>query len=73
LAAARTKESSLLLGEATPHTPSPLHVQPKAGRKFRLKDKSKKRSPQNRFIPIPAKLVWKIKDRMRQRDAMPHD
>jgi hypothetical protein len=44
LAAARTKESSLLLGEATPHTPSPPHIQLKGWRKFRVKCKSKKRS-----------------------------
>ena len=50
-----------------------LHVQPKAWRKFRLKGKSKKKSAKDRFIPIPAKLVWKIKDRMRQRNAQPHD
>jgi hypothetical protein len=50
-----------------------LHVQPKAWRKFRLKGKSKKKSAKDRFIPIPAKLVWKIKDRMRERDAQPHD
>jgi integrase len=42
-------------------------------RKFRLKGKSKKKSAKDRFIPIPAKLVWKIKDRMRQRNAQPHD
>jgi integrase len=50
-----------------------LHVQPKPWRKFRLKGKSKKKSAKDRFIPIPAKLVWKIKDRMRQRNAQPHD
>src|SRR5580692_11557357 len=50
-----------------------LHVQPKAWRKFRLKGKSKKKSAKDRFIPIPAKLVWKIKKRMRQRNAQPHD
>jgi hypothetical protein len=44
-----------------------LHVQPKACRKFRLRGKSKKRCAKDRFIPIPAKLVWKIKERMRQR------
>jgi len=49
------------------------HVQPKAWRKFRLKGKSKKKSAKDRFIPIPAKLVWKIKERMRQRNAQPHD
>jgi integrase len=49
------------------------HVQPKAWRKFRLKGKSKNKSAKDRFIPIPAKLVWKIKDRMRQRNAQPHD
>jgi integrase len=50
-----------------------LHVQPKAWRKFRLKGKSKKESAKDRFIPIPAKLVWKIKNRMRDRNAQPHD
>ena len=50
-----------------------LHVQPKARRKFRLKGKSKKKSAKDRFIPIPAKPVWKIKDRMRQRNTQPHD
>jgi integrase len=50
-----------------------LHVQPKAWRKFRLKGKSKKKSAKDRFIPIPAKLVWKIKDRMRERNAQRHD
>jgi integrase len=39
-----------------------LHVQPKTWRKFRLKGKSKKRSAKDRLIPIPAKLVWKIKE-----------
>jgi len=41
-----------------------LHVQPKPWRHFRLKGKKKKKS---------AKLVWKIKDRMRERNAQPHD
>jgi integrase len=50
-----------------------LHVQPKVWRKFRLKGKSKKKSAKDRFIPIPAKLVWKIKERMRQRNAQTHD
>jgi integrase len=50
-----------------------LHVQPKAWRKFRLKGKSKKKSAKDRFIPIPAKLVWKIKDRTVLRNAQPHD
>jgi len=50
-----------------------LHVQPKAWRKFRLKGKSKKKSAKDRFIPIPAKLVWKIKDRVVLRNAQPHD
>jgi integrase len=50
-----------------------LQVQPKPWRKFRLKGKSKKKSAKDRFIPIPAKLVWKIKDRMTQRNAQPHD
>jgi integrase len=50
-----------------------LHVQPKPWRKFRLKGKSKKKSAKDRFIPIPAKLVWKIKERMRERKAQPHD
>ena len=40
---------------------------------FRLKGKKKKKSAKDRFIPIPAKLVWKIKDRMRGRNAQPHD
>jgi hypothetical protein len=35
-----------------------LHVQPKSWRKLRLKGKSKKKSAKDRFIPIPAKLVW---------------
>lgn len=35
--------------------------------------KSKKKSAKDRFIPIPAKLIWKIKDRMRQREAQQHD
>jgi len=50
-----------------------LHVQPKPWRHFRLKGKKKKKSAKDRFIPIPAKLVWKIKDRMRVRNAQPHD
>ena len=50
-----------------------LHVQPKAWRKFRLKGKSKKKSAKDRFLPIPVKLVWKIKERMRDRNAQPHD
>jgi integrase len=50
-----------------------LHVQPKPWRHFRLKGKKKKKSAKDRFIPIPAKLVWKIKDRMRQRNAQTHD
>ena len=50
-----------------------LHVQPKPWRNFRLKGKKKKKSAKDRFIPLPAKLVWKIKNRMRQRDAQPHD
>jgi integrase len=49
-----------------------LHVQAKPWRHFRLKGKSKKKSAKDRFIPIPAKLVWKIKERMRQRNAQPH-
>jgi hypothetical protein len=36
-----------------------LHVQAKPWRHFRLKGKSKKKSAKDRFIPIPAKLVWK--------------
>ena len=48
-------------------------VQPKACRRFRLKGKSKKRCAKDRFIPIPAKLVWKIKERMRQRNAQSND
>jgi integrase len=39
-----------------------LHVQRKPWRHFRLKGKKKKKSAKNRFIPIPAKLVWKIKE-----------
>ena len=50
-----------------------LHVQPKPWRKFRLKGKSKKKSARDRFIPIPAKLVWKIKERMIERNAQPRD
>jgi integrase len=50
-----------------------LHVQAKPWRNFRLKGKNKKKSAKDRFIPIPAKLLWKIKDRMRQRNAQPHD
>jgi integrase len=50
-----------------------LHVQPKPWWNFRLKGKKKKKTAKDRFIPLPAKLVWKIKDRMRQRDAQPHD
>jgi integrase len=48
-----------------------LHVQPKPWRHFCLKGKSKKKSAKDRFIPIPAKLIWKIKDM--QRNAQPHD
>jgi hypothetical protein len=44
-----------------------LLVQPKPWRKFRLKGKSKKKSAKNRLIPIPAELVWKIKERTRKR------
>ena len=50
-----------------------LQVQPKPWRRFRLKGKKKKKSAKDRFIPIPAKLVWNIKDRMRERNAQPHD
>jgi len=50
-----------------------LHLQPKTWHKFRLKGKSKKRSAKDRFIPIAAKLVWKIKERLRERNAQPHD
>jgi integrase len=50
-----------------------LHVQPKSWRKFRLKGKSKKKSAKDRFIPIPAKLVWKINERMREKNALSHD
>jgi integrase len=50
-----------------------LHIQPKPWRKFRLKGKSKKKSAKDRFIPIPAKLVRKNKERMRQRNAQAHD
>ena len=50
-----------------------LHVQPKPWRNFRLKGKKKKKSAKDRFIPIPAKLVSKLKDRMIQRNAQPHD
>jgi len=35
--------------------------------------KRKKKSARDRFIPIPAKLVWKIKDRMREWNAQPQD
>jgi integrase len=50
-----------------------LHVQPKPWRHFHLKGKKKKKSAKDRFIPIPAKLVWKINERMRERNAQPHD
>jgi integrase len=50
-----------------------LHVQSEPWRHFRLKGKMKKKSAKDRFIPIPAKLVWKIKDRMRERNVQPHD
>jgi integrase len=50
-----------------------LHIQPKPWRHFRLKGKKKKKSAKDRFVPIPAKLVWKIKERLRQRNAQPHD
>jgi integrase/recombinase XerD len=50
-----------------------LHVQPKPWRNFRLKGKKKKKSAKDRFVPIPAKLVRKIKERMEQRNAQPHD
>jgi integrase len=45
----------------------------KTWRKFRLKGKSKKKSAKDRFIPIPAKLVWKIMERLRERNAQLHD
>lgn len=48
-----------------------LHVQPKPLRNFRLKGKKNRKSAKDRFIPLPAKLVWKIKGRMRQRQAQP--
>ena len=41
--------------------------------RVRLKGKSKKKSAKDRFIPIPAKLVWKIRDRMSEKNAQPHD
>ncbi len=50
-----------------------LRLQPKPWRKFRLKGKSKKKSAKDRFIPIPAKLFWKIKDRMREKNAQRQD
>src|SRR5439155_7432313 len=50
-----------------------LHVQAKPWRNFRLKGKKKNRSAKDRFIPLPAKLVKKIKARMEKRDAQPHD
>lgn len=50
-----------------------LHVQAKPWRNFRLKGKKKNRSAKDRFIPLPAKLVKKIKARMEERDAQPHD
>lgn len=50
-----------------------LHVQAKPGRNFRLKGKKKNRSAKDRFIPLPAKLVKKIKARMEERNAQPHD
>jgi integrase len=49
-----------------------LHVQPKPWRHFRLKGKKKKKPAKDRFIQS-AKLVWKIKDSMRERNAQPHD
>ena len=50
-----------------------LHVQPKPWRHFRLKGKKKKKSAKDRFHSHPAKLVWKVKDRMRERNAQPQD
>jgi integrase len=50
-----------------------LHVQSKPWRNFRLKGKKKNKSAKDRFIPIPANLMRKIKNRMIQRDAQPHD
>ena len=32
-----------------------------------------RRPAEDRFIPIPAKFAWKIKDRMRERNDQPHD
>ena len=50
-----------------------LHVQPKPWRNFRLKGKKKNKSAKDRFIPLPTKLVERIKARMEERNAHPHD
>jgi integrase len=50
-----------------------LHVQPKTWRNFRLKGKSKKKSAKDRFIPLPVKIVTKLKERMSQCNAQSND
>jgi hypothetical protein len=50
-----------------------LHVQRKPWRHFGIKGKKKKKSARDSFISIPARLVWKIKDRMRERNAELYD
>src|SRR4029077_8611767 len=47
-----------------------LHVQAKPWRHFRLKGKSKKKSAKDRYIPIPAKLVWNVSPTVRQTSAL---
>jgi integrase len=50
-----------------------VHVQAKPERGFRLKGKKKNHSAKDRFIPLPAELVQKMKARMEERSAHPHD
>src|SRR5205809_6773859 len=40
---------------------------------FSPEGQKENRSAKDRFIPLPAKLVEKIKARMEERDAQPHD
>lgn len=54
-------------------TKNTLHVQPKPWRNFRLKGKKKDKSAKDRLVPLPAKLVEKIKVRMQERKRQPHD
>jgi hypothetical protein len=48
-------------------------MQPKPWRHFCLEGKKKEKSAKDGFIPIPAKLAWKIKDRMHEQNVQRHE